>query len=150
MTEARFIGRMVKFDKSHHIPHRLVKQVTFGWQRGFKLGSGQYGTVYTAVNLQTGDLMAMKEIRLQHNNHQSVKSLADEIETFTRLKHRCLVRYFGVELHREVMLVFMEYCDGGTLLEAAIQGLEESLIRRYTQEIISGIHCLHENSIVHR
>ena len=48
------------------------------------------------------------------------------------------------------MLMFMEYCDTGTIEEAAKMGLPEYLIRRYTREIVLAVNHLHENSIVHR
>ena len=46
--------------------------------------------------------------------------------------------------------MFMEYCDTGTIEEAAKMGLPEYLIRRYTREIVLAVNHLHENSIVHR
>lgn len=46
--------------------------------------------------------------------------------------------------------MFMEYCDTGTIEEAAKMGLPEYLIRRYTREIVQAVNHLHENSIVHR
>ena len=44
----------------------------------------------------------------------------------------------------------MEYCEEGTLEEAAKQGLSEIMIRKYTQELISAVNLLHESGIVHR
>jgi mitogen-activated protein kinase kinase kinase 4 len=60
------------------------------------------------------------------------------------------VRYFGVEIHREEMLVFMEYCDWGTLESAAECGLPEALVRKYTRQLLEAVHVLHEHGIVHR
>ena len=48
------------------------------------------------------------------------------------------------------MLVFMEYCDRGTLEEAAKMGLPEHNIRVYTREILLAVNYLHENNILHR
>lgn len=48
------------------------------------------------------------------------------------------------------MLVFMEYCDEGTIAEAAKNGLPEGLIRQYTKEICTAISVLHQNNIIHR
>jgi serine/threonine protein kinase len=30
------------------------------------------------------------------------------------------------------------------------EGIPESLIRRYTAQIVSAVHCLHEHGIIHR
>lgn len=51
---------------------------------------------------------------------------------------------------QDEMLVFMEYCDRGTLEEAARMGLPEHNIRVYTKEILLAINHLHENNILHR
>ena len=48
------------------------------------------------------------------------------------------------------MLVFMEYCDRGTLDEVSKQGLPEDLVRRYTKELLIAVQVLHEHGIVHR
>ena len=39
----------------------------------FGLGQGHFGKVYTAINNETGDIMAMKEIPLQPNDHKTLK-----------------------------------------------------------------------------
>lgn len=127
-----------------------VRRVNFRWQRGLKIGEGQYGKVYSAVNMDNGELMAMKEMKFQANDHQALKELADEIILFEGMQHPNLVRYYGVEVHRDEMLVFMEYCDRGTLEEAAKMGLPEHNIRVYTREILLAVNYLHEHNILHR
>ena len=37
------------------------------------IGQGHFGKVYTAINNETGDIMAMKEIPLQPNDHKTLK-----------------------------------------------------------------------------
>jgi len=37
--------------------------VPFKWQRGNKIGEGQFGKVYACVNLDTGELMAVKQVK---------------------------------------------------------------------------------------
>ena len=44
----------------------------------------------------------------------------------------------------------MEYCNEGTLEEMSNLGLTESLIRRYTRELVIAIDYLHEHNIIHR
>lgn len=90
------------------------------------LGEGQFGVVYTAVNVNTGEMMAMKEvhsynyyhltmnphrqvmlymsfviqIRFQPNDIQAIKCVADELKTFEGIVHPNLVKYYGIELHK--------------------------------------------------
>lgn len=127
-----------------------ARRVTFPWQRGFKIGEGRFGKVYTAVNNSTGELIAMKEIHLQPNDHRAVKETIDEIKTFEGIKHKNLVRYYGVEIHREDLYIFMEYCNEGTLESAVQLNLPEQLVRKYTRHLLEAVNVLHENGIVHR
>jgi len=76
------------------------RPVRFSWQRGIKIGQGRFGKVYTAVNNETGELMAMKEIQLQPFDHKAIKNVAVELMIFEGITHNNLVKYYGVEIHR--------------------------------------------------
>ena len=145
----KVLDKVVTEDKVHI----RARQVKFSWQRGVKIGQGNFGKVYTAINNETGDIMAMKEIPLQHNDHRTLKSVAEELRIFESIHHPHLVKHFGVEIHREEMLIFMEYCPEGTLevlVSSTEEGLEEWLIRRYTRQLVDAVTCLHEAGVVHR
>uniref|UniRef100_A0A673TP60 Mitogen-activated protein kinase kinase kinase 4 n=1 Tax=Suricata suricatta TaxID=37032 RepID=A0A673TP60_SURSU len=151
MRRKNIIGQVCDTPKSYdNVMHVGLRKVTFKWQRGNKIGEGQYGKVYTCISVDTGELMAMKEIRFQPNDHKTIKETADELKIFEGIKHPNLVRYFGVELHREEMYIFMEYCDEGTLEEVSRLGLQEHVIRLYSKQIAVAINVLHEHGIVHR
>ncbi|XP_025057785.1 mitogen-activated protein kinase kinase kinase 4 isoform X2 [Alligator sinensis] len=151
MRSKNIIGQVCDTPKSYdNVMHVGLRKVTFKWQRGNKIGEGQYGKVYTCISVDTGELMAMKEIRFQPNDHKTIKETADELKIFEGIKHPNLVRYFGVELHREEMYIFMEYCDEGTLEEVSKLGLQEHVIRLYSKQITIAINVLHEHGIVHR
>ncbi|XP_066553403.1 mitogen-activated protein kinase kinase kinase 4 isoform X2 [Amia ocellicauda] len=151
MKQRNIIGQVCNTPKSYdNVMHVGLRKVTFKWQRGNKIGEGQYGKVYTCINVDSGELMAMKEIRFQPNDHKTIKETADELKIFEGIKHPNLVRYFGVELHREEMYIFMEYCDEGTLEEVSRLGLQEHVIRLYSKQITTAINTLHEHGIVHR
>ncbi|XP_077204275.1 mitogen-activated protein kinase kinase kinase 4 isoform X2 [Paroedura picta] len=151
MRRKNIVGQVCDTPKSYdNVMHVGLRKVTFKWQRGNKIGEGQYGKVYTCISVDTGELMAMKEIRFQPNDHKTIKETADELKIFEGIKHPNLVRYFGVELHREEMYIFMEYCDEGTLEEVSRLGLQEHVIRLYTKQITTAINVLHEHGIVHR
>ncbi|XP_033609208.1 mitogen-activated protein kinase kinase kinase 4 isoform X3 [Cryptotermes secundus] len=147
------IGSVTDVESEDKI-HIKSRSVTFSWQRGIKIGQGRFGKVYTAVNNQTGEMMAMKEIQLQPNDHRTIRRVAEELRIFEGIQHSNLVRYYGVEIHREEMLIFMEFCAEGTLesLVAAAEssGLPEVLIRRYTRQLLQAVATLHDHGVVHR
>ncbi|XP_071530903.1 mitogen-activated protein kinase kinase kinase 4 [Panulirus ornatus] len=151
LHENKVIGKVSSThrDKIHIKP----RSVSFSWQRGFKIGAGRFGKVYTAVNNNTGELMAMKVLPLQPNDHRSIRRVADELRIFEGISHPNLVRIYGVEIHNDEMLMFMEYCDEGTLESLATTtetGLPEVIVRKYTRQLLEALHVLHERGIVHR
>ncbi|KAL5010300.1 hypothetical protein ScPMuIL_012605 [Solemya velum] len=149
LQEKRRVGRQTN-KKSEIDYHISVRRVNFRWQRGNKIGEGQFGKVYTAVNMDTGELMAMKEMKFQTSDHKTLKETIDEIKNFEGIQHNHLVSYYGVEVFKDEMLIFMEYCDRGTIEDAAKMGLPEYMIRKYTGYILVAVNHLHEHGIVHR
>uniref|UniRef100_A0A8D8PRX7 Mitogen-activated protein kinase kinase kinase 4 n=4 Tax=Cacopsylla melanoneura TaxID=428564 RepID=A0A8D8PRX7_9HEMI len=149
------IGCVVE-TKEPYYPKFYTKQrsINFSWQRGFKIGQGRFGKVYTAVNNETGELVAMKEIQLQkQNNGRFIQDMLVELRILEGITHSNLVKYYGVEFHREELLLFMELCTEGTLeslVQSTEDGLPEVLIRRYTKQLVDAINLLHKNAIVHR
>ena len=61
-------------------------------------GQGHFGKVYTAINNESGDIMAMKEIPLQPNDHKTLRNVADELRIFESIHHKHLINHYGVEV----------------------------------------------------
>ncbi|XP_048506193.1 mitogen-activated protein kinase kinase kinase 4 isoform X2 [Athalia rosae] len=134
-------------------PHIKSRRVTFTWQRGIKIGQGRFGKVYTVVNNRTGELLAMKEVQLQPGDHRAIRRVAEELQIFEGIQHKHLVHYHGVEIHREEMLIFMEFCAEGTLeslVAGSGNGLPEPLVRKYTHQLLLAVSVLHYHGVVHR
>ncbi|XP_047366755.1 mitogen-activated protein kinase kinase kinase 4 isoform X2 [Vespa velutina] len=129
--------------------HIKARRVTFTWQRGIKIGQGRFGKVYTIVNNQTGELLAMKEVQLQPGDHRAIRRIAEELQIFEGIQDNHLVRYYGLEIHREEMLIFMEFCAEGTLeslVAGSGNGLPESLVRKYTHQLLLAVTALHSHA----
>lgn len=45
-------------------PKKVVKPSSLAYQKGQKLGTGAFGEVYQCLNLKTGELMAVKAIKV--------------------------------------------------------------------------------------
>ncbi|XP_025424762.1 mitogen-activated protein kinase kinase kinase 4 isoform X2 [Sipha flava] len=153
LRSQELIGQIRHDYNIERIEYVRPRPVHFSWQRGIKIGQGRFGKVYTAVNNETGELMAMKEIQLQPFDHKAIRNVAVELRIFEGITHQNLVKYYGVEIHREEMLIFMELCAEGTLenlVAATENGLPEALLRRFTKQLVSGVDILHQNAIVHR
>nr|CDP96326.1 BMA-MTK-1, isoform a [Brugia malayi] len=127
------------------------KRAPFEWQRlEKKIGCGKFGTVYLVMNLTENCLMAMKQIRIERND-KALLALVDEVENLSLLDHPNLVKYYAVEVHREELLIFMEYCSEGTLEEVCREGLlDMRCVRRYTHFLLKGVEYIHMKMMIHR
>lgn len=99
LREQELIGRVISKNPIGKMFLRR-KHVTFTWQRGIKIGQGRFGKVYTAVNNDTGEMMAMKEIAIQPNDTHTISKIAEELKILEGIHHKHLVQYYGVEVHR--------------------------------------------------
>ena len=128
--------------------------VSIRWQKGKFLGGGTFGSVYASVNLDTGGPMAVKEIRFQ--DRQSIKTVVPaikgEMSVLELLSHPNIVQFFGVEVHRDRVYIFMEYCSGGSLAGLLEYGRieDEIVIQLYTLQMLEALAYLHQFGIVHR
>ncbi|SGZ55705.1 CIC11C00000003847 [Sungouiella intermedia] len=127
--------------------------VSIRWQKGKFIGGGSFGQVYAAVNLDTGGVMAVKEIVF--HDTQSLKlipSIKEEMTVLEMLNHPNVVQYFGVEVHRDKVYIFMEFCEGGSLSGLLAHGRieDEMVIQVYTLQMLEGLAYLHQSGVVHR
>uniref|UniRef100_A0A1A9W5W3 Mitogen-activated protein kinase kinase kinase 4 n=1 Tax=Glossina brevipalpis TaxID=37001 RepID=A0A1A9W5W3_9MUSC len=151
LRERNLIGQVKALNSSDKVQIR-ARSVHFRWHRGIKIGQGRFGKVYTAVNNNTGELMAMKELAIHPGETRVLKNVAEELKILEGITHENLVRYYGIEVHREELLIFMELCSEGTL-ESLIEltgSLPEGLTRRFTAQLLAGVAGLHKHGIVHR
>jgi len=124
------------------------------WQQGQFVGGGTFGSVYVAIDLDSTQLMAVKEIRLQDPKliPTIVSQIRDEMGVLQVLNHPNVVQYYGIEPHRDKVYIFMEYCSGGSLAALLEHGRieDETVIQVYALQLLEGLGYLHEANVVHR
>uniref|UniRef100_A0A8C3AEK4 Mitogen-activated protein kinase kinase kinase kinase n=1 Tax=Cyclopterus lumpus TaxID=8103 RepID=A0A8C3AEK4_CYCLU len=115
-----------------------------------RVGSGTYGDVYKARNIQTGELAAVKIIKLEPGDDFSI--IQQEIFMVKECMHHNIVAYFGSYLCREKLWICMEYCGGGSLQDIYhVTGpLSELQIAYVSRETIQGLGYLHTKGKMHR
>ncbi|XP_075305042.1 mitogen-activated protein kinase kinase kinase kinase 5 isoform X5 [Odontesthes bonariensis] len=115
-----------------------------------RVGSGTYGDVYKARNIQTGELAAVKIIKLEPGDDFSI--IQQEIFMVKECMHQNIVAYFGSYLCREKLWICMEYCGGGSLQDIyhATGPLSELQIAYVCRETIQGLGYLHSKGKMHR
>jgi len=68
------------------------------------------------------------------------------------LRHPNVVEYYGIEVHRDKVYIFEEFCQGGSLAALLELGRieDEHIIQVYTMQMLEGLAYLHSRGIVHR
>eukprot|EP00471_Norrisiella_sphaerica_P009267 CAMPEP_0184498358 /NCGR_PEP_ID=MMETSP0113_2-20130426/38731_1 /TAXON_ID=91329 /ORGANISM="Norrisiella sphaerica, Strain BC52" /LENGTH=638 /DNA_ID=CAMNT_0026885825 /DNA_START=74 /DNA_END=1990 /DNA_ORIENTATION=- len=134
-----------------------VRTESFKWIRGELIGVGAFGKVFMAMNLDTGSLMAVKEVPLVDGaeigeNESLIRDVEREVWMLRQLKHPNIVRYIGTARGHNSLLVYMEYVPGGSIakLLKRFGRFSERVVRAYTRQILEGVECLHRHGIMHR
>eukprot|EP01041_Mallomonas_annulata_P004445 gene4445-8858_t len=138
----------VEVDEEDSIAEELL------WQKGDKLGAGSYGQVYCGINLITGEMMAIKEVRLGNENtaKEQAYALQMEIKILSNLDHPNIIKYLGAEYSADTLRIFLELATEGSIKDVLKKfgPLSEPILRRYTSQILSGLTFLHQRGIIHR
>ena len=135
-----------------NVTAQSIAERNIRWKRGEVLGQGAFGVVYLGLNVETGELMAVKLIECSTVTDREVASLENEISLLRNLKHPNIVRYLGMEVSSTSLAIFLEYIPGGSLKTVIDKfgRLEESVVRSYARQVLLGLEYLHRNGIAHR
>ncbi|OWK52115.1 Cyclin-dependent kinase 3 [Lonchura striata] len=97
------------------------------FQKVEKIGEGTYGVVYKARNKRTGQLVALKKIRLD--------ALLDVIHSQKKL-------YMVFEYLNQDLKKYMDSCQAGEL--------PLSLVKNYLFQLLQGVSFCHSHRVIHR
>jgi hypothetical protein len=120
--------------------------IAFRWRRGEQiLGQGAFGTVYLGLNVDTGEMLAVKQLDTSDVSVKEMASLEHEISMLRGLHHGNIVRYYGTERTPDTLSILLEYVPGGsirTMLDR-FGPLGETVVRAYSRQLLLGLEYLH-------
>lgn len=123
------------------------------FQKLEKVGEGTYGVVYKAKDKKTGELLALKKIRLEAEDEGIPSTAIREISLLKQLQHPNIVRLFDViHTDKKLTLVF-EFLDQDLkkyLDACGDAGLETFTIKSFLFQLLRGIAYCHEHRVLHR
>ncbi|EIW86801.1 Pkinase-domain-containing protein [Coniophora puteana RWD-64-598 SS2] len=132
----------------------------FKWVRGELIGKGTYGRVYLALNVTTGDMIAVKQVEMPRSQSERndsrqtnlVQALKMESETLKDLDHPNIVTYLGFEETPDFLSIFLEYVPGGSVGSCLREygKFGEDVTKSFTAQILAGLEYLHSKNILHR
>ncbi|KAM7483486.1 hypothetical protein LguiB_008069 [Lonicera macranthoides] len=137
-----------------------------------KIGQGTYSNVYKARDLLTGKIVALKKVRFDNLETESVKFMAREILVLKKLNHPNVIKLEGLVTSRmscSLYLVF-EYMEHDLSGLAAVQGVKFTepqidynvwcaalslniftvQVKCFMKQLLSGLEHCHNNGVLHR
>ncbi|KAK9674457.1 hypothetical protein RND81_12G233900 [Saponaria officinalis] len=119
-----------------------------------KIGQGTYSNVYRARDLEQRKIVALKKVRFDNLEPESVRFMAREIHILRRLDHPNVIKLEGLVTSRmscSLYLVFeyMEHDLAGLASHPAVK-FTEPQVKCYMQQLLRGLDHCHSRGILHR
>ncbi|MED6118267.1 hypothetical protein PIB30_000888 [Stylosanthes scabra] len=119
-----------------------------------KVGQGTYSNVYKALDRETREIVALKKVRFNTSEPESIKFMAREIMILQRLDHPNVLKLKGLATSRMQYSIYLVFEFMQTDLTRIISHSEERLtepqVKCYMQQLLSGLQHCHERGILHR
>lgn len=119
-----------------------------------KIGQGTYSSVFRAREVETGKMVALKKVRFDNFQPESIRFMAREILILRRLDHPNIMKLEGLitsRLSNSIYLVFeyMEH-DLAGLSSCPDIRFTESQVKCYMKQLLWGLEHCHLRGVVHR
>lgn len=138
-------------------PFKDNRTLKANYKKGDIIGVGSCGRVYRCLNLTSGDILAVKNVKLSADENilkREIARLKKEIKILKNLSHENIVKYYGIEVNESEheVDILLEYVAGGSLKGVLSQygAFEENLVAIYINQILNALIYLHSNGIIHR
>ncbi|KAM5581318.1 putative serine/threonine-protein kinase [Rosa sericea] len=119
-----------------------------------KIGQGTYSSVFRAREVETGRILALKKVRFDNFQPESIRFMAREIMILRRLDHPNIMKLEGIITSRSsssIYLVFeyMEHDLAGLVAANDIK-FSDVQIKCYMRQLFSAVEHCHLRGIMHR
>lgn len=119
-----------------------------------KIGQGTYSNVYRARDLDQKKIVALKKVRFDNLEPESVRFMAREIHILRRLDHLNVIKLEGLVTSRMSCSLYLvlEYMEHDLAGLASHPGLKfsEAQVKCYMQQLLSGLDHCHSRGVLHR
>ena len=122
------------------------------YQKLEKIGEGTYGVVYKARDRTTGEIVALKKIRLEAEDEGVPSTAIREISLLKALRHPNVVALKDIEHDESKLNLIFEYLDHDLkkYMNAYGAPLPQPTVKSYLYQIISALAYCHTHRVLHR
>ncbi|XP_003200579.2 uncharacterized protein cdk12 [Danio rerio] len=126
------------------------------------IGEGTYGQVYKAKDKDTGELVALKKVRLDNEKEGFPITAIREIKILRQLNHRSVVNMKEIVTDKQDALDFkkdkgafylvFEYMDHDLmgLLESGLVSFSHEHVQSFMRQLMEGLDYCHKKNFLHR
>ncbi|KAJ2160184.1 hypothetical protein GGF46_002446 [Coemansia sp. RSA 552] len=130
------------------------RQIDQCYERLNKIEEGTYGIVYRARDLVTGEVVALKHLKLEKERGGFPITALREIHTLQLAKHPNIINVREIAVGRSLnsiymVMDFMEH-DLRSLMETMPEPFRPSEVKALMWQLCSAVAHLHQNWVVHR
>ncbi|KAK9069071.1 hypothetical protein SSX86_013187 [Deinandra increscens subsp. villosa] len=119
-----------------------------------KIGEGSHSVVYKAREILTGKVLALKKVKCDTSDPESVKMMAMEIVILRCLDHPNVIKLEGIVTSRksETLYLVFEYMDHdmASLTASSATQFTEQQVKHYMHQLFSGLKYCHDHQVLHR
>lgn len=142
---------------SRTLRRQSLSEIGFGRQESYqklrKLGEGTYATVYMGRSMLTNRLVALKEIKLEHEEGAPCTAIR-EVSLLKELKHNNIVTLHDIIHTEESLTLVFEYmlCDLRTYMGSDIQceAIDKRNVKLFLFQLLRGLAYCHRRKVLHR
>ncbi|KAI4330139.1 hypothetical protein MLD38_028444 [Melastoma candidum] len=132
----------------------IVPKSADNYDKIAKIGHGTYSNVYKALDRDTGKIVALKKVRFDTSEPESIKFMAREITILQQLDHPNIIKLEGIATSRMQYSLYLVFdfmvSDLTKIICRPGARLTEPQIKCYMQQLLSGLQHCHEKGILHR
>uniref|UniRef100_A0A6S9B9I0 Cyclin-dependent kinase 2 homolog n=3 Tax=Ditylum brightwellii TaxID=49249 RepID=A0A6S9B9I0_9STRA len=122
------------------------------YQKMDKIGEGTYGVVYKAKDRVTGEIIALKKIRLEAEDEGIPSTAIREISLLKELQHPNIVRLYDVVHTEKKLTLVFEFLDQDLkkYLDVCDSGLDIPILKSFLYQLLTGVAYCHHHRVLHR
>ena len=133
---------------------KKMQNTKITWKKGELLKKTQNGNTYQGFNLNNGQIIVIKSLRISKSLfHSEIDIITEKLARLRQLENEYIVTYYDPEIRDADHKIYLiqEFVPAGSIknLLEKFGSFDEKLIKIYSKQILEAIEYIHSKGIVH-